>query len=144
MSRGSAEWHRSLPCSNGCWGSYDTSLPAVLPFLHCMPAGSICEVPHRPATIMSAIWNGCASLASRDAMTTASQCYQVPSIRFDRTGCMDLIALRLLGYCCLEGAVKISTVDGPGDLWLQNFNGLLSSVPSCTESTAESNSVQLP
>jgi hypothetical protein len=64
-------------CSHACYGSFETSHPALLPFLSCMPQWLAAAAARQPAAIASALWNGCELLTAPAQRATAATCYQV-------------------------------------------------------------------
>lgn len=69
-------------CSHACYGSFETSHPALLPFLNCMPARLSLAAPRRPAAIAAALWKGCEALPP-STRAAAATCYQVGFVGTD-------------------------------------------------------------
>ena len=68
-------------CSHACYGSFEASHPALLPFLSCMPQRLGATAPRQLAAIASALWQGCELLTAPAQRGTAATCYQVTSLQ---------------------------------------------------------------
>lgn len=71
----------AIVCSHACYGSFEISHPALLPFLSCMPQRLASTAPRQPAAIASALWQGCELLTAPAQRATAATCYQVTSLQ---------------------------------------------------------------